>query len=222
MRSFDNPARRLSLAIGLAIVCVPGVAQTTGDLGSLGPTYEIAEPDAIEAIKKRLLRAQESGEIDALNKREVKQVESTLRHPPRVAGIRTTTTPATHYWDPTITVSDDIKGPNGQIIVPRGTTANPFDTIKVWSRVLLFIDADDAAEVAWAKLKIDRYGYRAKVILVNGGPFDLMKAWNRPVYFDQGGQYTRKLEIAQVPAIAYQEGRRIRIDEVLPTDERNP
>ena len=43
-----------------------------------------------------------------------------------------------------------------------------------------------------------------------------MKAWRTPVYYDQQGVLTRRLGIKQVPAIVSQEGRRIRIDELVP------
>ena len=42
-----------------------------------------------------------------------------------------------------------------------------------------------------------------------------MRAWNKPVYYDQDGVLVRKLGITAVPAIVSQEGARLRIDEVV-------
>lgn len=194
----------------------------TGDLGTIGPVYAVIEPDPVEEIKARLKRMQEAGDFERLRRQEIAQTRWSLQHPPRVEGIHATTVRRTHYWDPTIIVNRDIFDNEGNLVIARGTKVNPFDIVKVWNRVLLFFDGTDSSQVAWAKTQLDRYGYRAKPILVNGNPFDLMKRWKRPVYFDQGGIYSRKLEIAQVPAFAYQEGRKVRIDEVEPTDETHP
>ena len=44
---------------------------------------------------------------------------------------------------------------------------------------------------------------------------DLMRRWQRPVFYDQQGNLTTKLGIRQVPALVTQDGRRLRIDELL-------
>ena len=41
-----------------------------------------------------------------------------------------------------------------------------------------------------------------------------MKFWRIPIYYDQHGLLTRRLGIAQVPALVSQEGLRLRIDEL--------
>jgi conjugal transfer pilus assembly protein TraW len=41
-----------------------------------------------------------------------------------------------------------------------------------------------------------------------------MKSWRIPVYYDQQGLLTRRLGIAQVPALVSQEDKRLRIDEM--------
>ena len=38
-------------------------AAHAGDLGVVGPTYEIAEPDLLEVIESRLKRMQQTGEL---------------------------------------------------------------------------------------------------------------------------------------------------------------
>ena len=54
-----------------------------------------------------------------------------------------------------------------------------------------------------------------KVILTGGAYLDLMRRWQRPVFYDQQGNLTTKLGIRQVPALGTQDGRRLRIDELL-------
>ena len=66
---------------------------------------------------------------------------------------------------------------------PAGTRVNPRERI-VLSRDLLFVDGRRTAEVAWA-LAHDR---PAKLVLLAGRPFDLIRKHRRPFYFDTGGR----------------------------------
>ena len=99
------------------------------------------------------------------------------------------------------------------ILVPAGTTINPLDRVGL-SRPLIFFDARDKSQVAFAKRFLDARAGLAKPILVGGSYFDLMKLWDTPVYFDQQSALIRKLGIKHVPAIVVQEGKRLRIDEI--------
>ena len=54
----------------------------------------------------------------------------------------------------------------------------------------------------------------AKLILVSGSPFALMKARQRRFFFDQSGTLTRKFAVRAVPAIVEQTGRVLRVSEI--------
>ena len=70
------------------------------------------------------------------------------------------------------------------------------------------------AQIEHARELIDRYQGKVKPILVGGSYLDLMKRWNKQVFYDQDGTLVRKFGITAVPAIVSQEGQRLRIDEV--------
>ena len=106
------------------------------------------------------------------------------------------------------------KDAEGRVIVPPGTVVNPLDTVSL-SQALLFIDARDREQVARARKLIDERQGKVKVILTGGSYLDLMRRWQRPVFYDQQGNLTTKLGIRQVPALVTQDGRRLRIDELL-------
>ena len=99
------------------------------------------------------------------------------------------------------------------MLFPAGTRKNPLDVVSL-SRQLLFFDARDALQVGRARELIERYQGQVKPILVGGSYLDLMKRWNRPVFYDQDGNLVRRFGITAVPAIVSQEGQRLRIDEV--------
>jgi conjugal transfer pilus assembly protein TraW len=131
-----------------------------------------------------------------------------------VAGLARTRQPRRFHHDPSIVVQEAIRDADGRVIVPPGTVVNPLDTVTL-SQALLFIDARDREQVARARKLIDERQGKVKVILTGGSYLDLMRRWQRPVFYDQQGNLTTKLGIRQVPALVTQDGRRLRIDELL-------
>ena len=56
----------------------------------------------------------------------------------------------------------------------------------------------------------------AKVILVNGDISEGVKAFGRPVYFDQQGTLVRRFGIENVPTIVHKRDGKIMVEEKLP------
>src|SRR3546814_19287564 len=82
----------------------------------------------------------------------------------------------------------------------------------VCSSDLVFVDGDDAAQLAWA---ISRYtDLKAKIIFVNGSPIEQMTAKQRRFYFDQEGRLTGTFGIEHTPAVVSQNGRTTRESEI--------
>ena len=137
-----------------------------------------------------------------------------IEQPAAITTVSRTTQPRTHYYDPSLVVPYAITDAEGRIIVTPGTTVNPLDTVSL-SKHLLFFDARDAGQVKRARELLDQHSGRVKLILTGGSYLELMKRWQTPVFFDQQGLLTTKLHIQHVPALVYQDGRRLRIDEIL-------
>lgn len=199
----------------LALVALTGIgtgAHAT-DLGTLGPTYEIAEPHLLQMIEQRLREKERSGELARIEQDARTRGTEAVRNPAPVAGIQTTAKPRSFYFDPTYTLDRNIFGAQGELMFAAGTKANPLDVVSL-SRHLLFFDARDDRQVRQARALMARYQGKVKPILTAGSYLDLMKSWRIPVYYDQQGLLTRRLGIAQVPALVSQEGKRLRIDEI--------
>lgn len=190
-----------------------GQAAHATDLGTLGPTYEITEPHLLRMIEERLRAKERSGELARIEQEARARGADTVRNPTPVAGLRTTATPRTFYFDPTYTLDRNLLGAQGELLFAAGTKANPLDIVSL-SRHLLFFDARDSRQVRRARELMAHYEGRLKPILTGGSYLDLMKSWRIPVYYDQQGQLTRRLGITQVPALVSQEGKRLRIDEM--------
>jgi conjugal transfer pilus assembly protein TraW len=209
----NNRPKRCCLAL-VAVLVLGGVAtgSRAEDLGTVGETYAIAEPHLLSYIEQTLREKEKSGELANLEEQAKSRVVESLRNPKPLAGIRTTQTTRTFYFDPSIKVEQNITDDKGNIIVPAGTSKNPLEVVSL-SKHLLFFDGRDPQQVRDARALIDHYDGKVKPILVAGSYLDLMKAWQLSVYFDQQGVLTGKFGITQVPALVSQEGMRLRIDE---------
>ncbi|OYW86070.1 MAG: hypothetical protein B7Z20_07950 [Sphingobium sp. 32-64-5] len=100
----------------------------------------------------------------------------------------------------------------GNLIAAAGQKINPLDFVAV-RQDLVFIDGDNAAELAWATA---RYAdLKAKIIFVNGSPIEQMTAKKRRFYFDQEGKLTGTFGIEHTPAVVTQAGKAMRISEMV-------
>ena len=205
-----RPVAAYCTALALAL---PTCGLRAADLGTLGPTYGIAEPHLLELIAQRLRDKQRSGELQRLmQEAQARGVES-VKSPAPVAGLRTTRTARSYYVDPSFTLERNIVDAEGRLLFPAGTRKNPLEVVSM-SKRLLFFDARDRRQVAQARELIARYDGKVKPILTAGSYLELMKTWQMPVYFDQQGTLVRRFGIRQLPALVSQDGRRLRVDEL--------
>ncbi len=146
--------------------------------------------------------------------------------PAPVVGLRATGEPREFWYDPSFTLTKDIKLPDGKILHKAGTKVNPLDHM-VFDRELIFIDGRSQEQVEWLKARLDGAEQKNKeknntennsleirIILVGGKILELQEDIGRTLYFDQAGELTNKFGIEQVPAIVVQEGKRLKIQEI--------
>lgn len=183
-------------------------------LGAIGPTYPITERNLLDEIMARLREKERTGELKKFELMARDRATQSVTHPKPVPGLARVESPRTYYFDPSFVLDRNVVDENGSLLFPAGIRKNPLDVVSL-SKHLLFFDARDPRQVARARELIDAYQGRVKPILVGGSYLDLMKTWKLRVYYDQEGALVRKLGITAVPAIVSQEGKRLRIDEVL-------
>ena len=180
-------------------------------LGTFGQTFAIIEEDLAEAIQTKLKALEKSGAILEHQANIQKKTIENIQRPNPVAGLVKTKKPRVFMYDPSIRVPYDLKDHKGQVFIKAGTTVNPLDSHQL-SRVLVFIDGDDPAQVQWA---INKNPSNTKIILVNGSPFELMKQHLTIFYFDQTGKIVNKFGIGQIPARVSQKEQMLQIEELL-------
>ncbi|MCB5362058.1 type-F conjugative transfer system protein TraW [Vibrio splendidus] len=213
----------------LPFILVAGIATFNAngkELGQVAPIFPIGEIDMLEWIDQRLKGFEASGKLADMQNEFTERARQSIENPPPVAGLTTTTAPRTFYVDPSITLPKDIIAPTtGAVIAKAGTRVNPFDS-RTWpkidgqealpqfelSKVLVFLDARDAQQRRFASEYQNTKPI--KWVLTGGSPNQMATLLETRIYFAQQGFLTEKLKITHVPAIAYQEGTRWRIDEV--------
>ena len=203
---------RLSAWLFAAATCWALGAQAA-NLGTIGPTYPVAEKNLLDVIMARLRAKEASGELKRHEQEARDRAAYAVNNPRPVDGLRRAQVARTFYFDPTFTLQSNVVDSTGAVLFPAGTRKNPLEVVSL-SKHLLFFDARDPGQVTRARELIERYQGKVKPILVGGSYLDLMKRWNKPVFYDQEGALVRKFGIAAVPAIVSQEGQRLRIDEV--------
>lgn len=185
------------------------------DLGVRGDVFPVTEPDLFEEIARKFTAMEASGEVEAVNAKLKNRALSGAERPPRVVGMEHTTKPRAFHFDPTITLKEDIATPDGQVIGRTGQSFNPLDYTPMRQR-MIFFDGDVETQVAWAEAEIADSEGLVSPILIGGPVLELTRAWERQVYFDQGGKLTGRFGITQVPARVSRDGDLLLIEEVTP------
>ena len=185
------------------------------DCGTQGAVYPVKEKSALELIQQRLANMQASGEIDMRQQQLKSQALNTIEKPKPVSGLIKTKQARTFEKDISVSMPEDIRDHNGKIIHKSGTLVNPLSNkLLATKKVLIFLDGDDNEQVEWALKEHQKRRGLAKLVLVNGKPLELMRAFDTPFYFDQTGRLARYFGFQQIPAMVYQKGDKLMVAEV--------
>ena len=182
------------------------------DIGFFGETYPILEEDFLQFIQKRIQTMQENGEWKKIQNQMQERVKSHADRPEVLKDITKATVKKEWSFDPSITLSHDLKDHEGRIFAKSGTTFNPLNMVPL-RNALLFINSDDEKQVQWAQLKNRQLNNQTKIILVKGSIINTEKLFHQKIYFDQEGRLTYHFHIEHAPAIVTQEGLLLKIVE---------
>ena len=209
----DLRGRSAIAAVWLAGVLDAAYPVAAKDLGVLGETWPIEEPDLLTQVETELNELERSGELARLNDEARTRARERLEAPPAVPGIVPARASRTWLFDPAITVQENILGPDGAVIAAAGTRIEPL-ALRPLTQRLLFIDGTRPVEVEWALAQVTP----TRIVLLAGRPFDLARAHGRAFYFDQSGALTERFGLRATPTRIRQEGLKLRIAEI-PLDE---
>ena len=184
------------------------------DYGQQGTVYPIVEQDFLKEIMAKLGVMEKNGKLAKFQNGVKKQMVDSVNKPKPVAGITTTKFAKSWLFDPSVFLNHDLADQNGRVFYKAGSKVNPLDHLSL-TRTIIFIDGDDEMQVRWAIKQDKLKKNKTKIILVKGAIIDLMKQTKTRLYFDQNGTLTKKFSIEHTPAKIEQEGKKLRISEVL-------
>lgn len=201
MPNHETHLRRIA-AILLAASCLSASAKDLGVSGTLWPIDEVDMRQLITQDAAKVDWDRVNGEL----KESAKDFPSTLR--PTVTGRATET--KVRYMDPSITLDDDIeitqKQPDGSYaMVPfhkKGTRVNPLEHLRPL-RALLFIDANDSAQLQLAKAVLAGNGLYFTVLTTNGTDIaNKAKELDIPLFYAYP-QIVSRFQVTKVPSLVH-------------------
>ncbi len=199
--------------LSFIMICL-GINVFARDLGVYGKTWEIKEKDALEAIMAKLADMESRGEIEKQNKKFAEKIKKKLLRPTPVKGILYTTKPREYLYEPSSSYHKDLKDHKGKVFYKAHTKVNSLDYMSM-PYELIFLDGDDQRQISWGVSKYKEAEIKPIMILVKGEPIALSEETDIEFYFDQYGVMTKQLRIEQVPAVVRQEGRYLKISELI-------
>ncbi len=183
------------------------------DFGVVGRTSEIKEVDAIEEIRGKLSDMEARGELDEHNERMKKEISDRIKSPKSLNLVRAGEVREYEY-DPTLEVKEDLRDARGIVFHRKGTKVNPLDVVSM-PYELIFFDGEDEDQLKYVIKKYEESEIKPKLILTGGSPIKLEEEYKLDFFFDQRGVLIKQLGIKAVPAIVMQDGKVLKIREVM-------
>ncbi len=201
----------LPVAACLLAVSMGGGKAHSADLGRVGEIFEIEEPNFLDVLYARFSELEAEGAVDKLREDMVARTKAYVFEPRPVEGIVKATEDSVRYFDPSITVQEDLADHNGVVFAKKGTVVNPLDHVYTAPKIIM-IDGSDPAQVEWSMKQGDETN--SVITLIRGRSIDLTKEHGRRFWFDQDGIIAHRFEITAVPSVIEVAGREMKITEV--------
>lgn len=182
------------------------------DLGVIGEVFPIKEESFLILIESRMKVMDESGELKRMEMDWKKETEAYAKRPTPV-GLKRALKSHVHRYIPAVVLQQDIRDEKGAILFHQGLRLNALEALKNYEPHWLFFDADDKAQIAWAKQTLKQFK-DARIILVGGDVGRMEAFFNQPIYFDQQGRISHQLGIKSIPALVTREHQALLIQEI--------
>lgn len=180
-------------------------------LGVIGRAFPIAEMSFLTLINERMNALSKDGGLEQINQDFIQRA-SRHTNRPKYQHLKRTEITKTHYYNPSVKLTQTLVDHRGQILYPVGTHVNALEQLPSYRPCWFFFNGDDKAQLKFIQHQADRC-QNPKLILTEGSIFDTEKALNDVIYFDQNGRIASKLKLTHVPAIVTRENSRLKITE---------
>jgi conjugal transfer pilus assembly protein TraW len=173
------------------------------NLGTIGRTYPIVEPDLVEEIK---------ADIDYEKLSKVMAEQRRNYQAKDIYALPAVKRDRTFFVDMTYTLDHDIAGENEEIMYPRGLTWNPLDYVSLQGG-LLVINGEDEKQVEWFLKSPYNKNRQIKLLISAGFAAPLMKQLDRPVFY-LTKTIADRLQLAAAPCVITQNGKMMMVQEI--------
>ncbi|TKB12276.1 hypothetical protein [Desulforhopalus sp. IMCC35007] len=195
---------KVFVLIIIVIFCLLPVSFACGkNLGSIGKTYPIVEPDLVEEIK---------ASIDFEKLAKVMAEHRQSYQAKDIHALSTAKRDRTFFVDMTYTLDHDIVNENGEIMYPRGLTWNPLDYVSLPDG-LVVINSEDEKQVEWFLKSSYHKNHQMKLLISAGFAAPLMKQLDRPVFY-LTKTIADRLQLAASPCVISQKGKKMMVQEI--------
>lgn len=123
-------------------LAAPGQDGSGHVLGSIGPTWPIAEPDLAQLMRERAEQLDLPGRAQAALARFWRQAPAVTLPPARTDRVRRVR--------PLARTTTDLVDHQGRVLLITGSELNPLEHVPLTARILV-IDGQDPHELAWAR-----------------------------------------------------------------------
>ncbi len=173
---------------------------------AFGSTYAIEEPDILALIEQRLA---------GMNwQQQVEQARAGVFRRSTGSALPQAVEDDSYLVDLTVTVNQDLAGAAGEVFAYQGESVNPFDYLTVQTKYVFF-DANAPAQRRVAREWMARFPYTQ---LITTLPVEdpaarktMLQEMGQPVH-EINAALIDRFALRAVPAVAYQEGRMLRVD----------
>ena len=178
------------------------------NLGVVGETYPVVEPDIVAEIRQKT----------PVMKGDILLERMKMYQPASLHALPRATADKTFQVDMTYTLDRDLVDGEGKILYPRGFTFNPLDYIS-FPGGLVIIDGQDISQVRWFRSSPYYENHRAKLLLSGGHAADLIETLQRPVFY-LTDDIAARLKLQAVPSVVIQREGKLQVREFnVPLEE---
>ncbi|SPP32633.1 hypothetical protein ARAF_2974 [Arsenophonus endosymbiont of Aleurodicus floccissimus] len=168
------------------------------EIGTFGDVWGIAEQNLLTVIEKQVESAF-LGNEEKIHYEWRERGTKNAERPEPVHRLTKALKNTTRTFDPSFTVTKDIRDHNGIVFARKGQKVSPFD-ITPFNETLYFIDGDDEKQLVWAAAQKTTTAIH-KIILVNENIKTTAETLNQRIYFDQGGVLVNRFGIEKLPSV---------------------
>ena len=198
------------LSTVIVVLAVTPALGMIKNLGTVGETYPIVEPDVVVELKEQAAKTKKLSDDEFREQMKSYQPED-LHHLPRATRDRT------FLVDMTYTLDRDLLDGDGKVIYPRGFTFNPLDYVS-FSGGMLVIDGSDPMQVKWFTKTPYAKNHRVRLLLSGGYAYKLIEELKRSVFY-LTDEIADRLQLAAVPSLVIQKGKKLLVREFLVPEE---